>query len=199
MVRGNAPPSLPIVTVSLYARKGALTGVAVGKALVSAPEDIVVYLFNVLPREVLFANDRNGQNYAHHMFRSNIHSFKALLNVAGPELLKEESFSGKTFLHAAVELGHPGGVQFLLDTMDTELICRKCKVRGATALHYAVRKRSTVLAHMLAAAMPPEMRFEPDYSGYSAMQLAEEIEATPSGARCGLVDALAINVTKGAM
>jgi hypothetical protein len=134
------------------------------------------------------------------MFCTNFQSFKALFEVAGPDLLKEESFGGKTLLHKAAESGHSSGVQFLLDEMEMEDICRKCKVRGALALHYAVRKRNEDVVRMLVATMPPQMRFEPDSSGYSAMQLAEEIEASPSGGDdCRLVDALAMNITKGAM
>lgn len=154
----------------------------------------MVYLFKVLPPDVFFWKDKNGQSNAHEIFCTSPSRPSSRWSLEGRILRR------KTLLHKAAESGHSSGVQFLLDEMEMEDICRKCQARGALALHYAVRKRNEDVVRMLAAAMPPQMRFEPDSSGYSAMQLAEEIEASPSGGdHRGLVDALAINITKGAM
>ena len=159
--------------------------------------DVLLYLFNKLPPDVFFWKDETGESLVHTLCLSRFSAFKALYQEAGPQLLKEESFTGKTVLHVAAEFGRIELLRFLLEEMDQEDVCKKCKGRGALALHYAVRKKHHQAARMLAAAMPAGMRFEPDFSGYSAVQLAEEIDAT--GYFENLSGALAINVTKGAM
>lgn len=172
-------------------------------SMLTQSEPILIYLYHALPHDVFFWRDKNGENLVHSLCVSSFSAFKALYNEAGPEMLKEETFAGKTVLHIAAEAGSVQLIQFLLEEMDEEDICKKCKARGALALHYAVRRRHfddhlhLEVVHMLAAAMPPAMRFEPDFSGYSAMQLAEEIDA--SKFMSVLTNALAINITKGAM
>ena len=133
-----------------------------------------------------------------HSLCLNVPLFQALYSRAGRKVLEETSFAGKTVLHTAAELGRVGLVRFLVSEMTVEDLCKKCKARGALALHYAVRSRAPYAVKLLAAAMPPQMRFEPDFSGYSAMQLAEEIDAQFAG--LNMVEELcATTITKGAL
>lgn len=134
--------------------------------------EILLFLYEALPTEAFYGRNSNGESLVHSLCLSNFTSYKALYALAGQELLKQESFSGKTVLHAAAEAGRTDVLQFLLAEMEEEDICKKCSVRGALALHYAARNRHFLSYHMLLASSPPEARLEQDFTGASALDVA---------------------------
>jgi len=163
------------------------------------------FLWSVLPQEVLNMRSSDGEHVVHVLAgRPKVEDMEKLVDAAGRQVLKELSMSGKTVLHAAVEGGSIVMVEYLLLHMEEEDITRPCKARGQLALHLAVRKKQVEIARLLAAAMPSSARHVPDLTGYSAWQLAEELDAHNVSLRghagTSMTEALAKNaMVKGAM